>query len=223
MAALAIVALPVGTASAQREPAAEPQTNVEPDLATGPYSTMEMLLERTIFKANVLRAEVTVGEQTQAKLKNLAEGKSYSQQVNNEVARTLVDAQDMRVRIEFVRDISFDQYMDAVTDNMKCAQKTKFISEEQYKDSTQRIRENLSALKDRGVKSGDVLIYELKDNKVETTYLANGEKPVASYVREGEGARYTLLGSYFAPCSDFRDKLVQSLFQEQGPQAQPAE
>lgn len=190
------------------------QDHKGPALSDGPYSTMEMLLERTVFRANVLKTSVQVGEPTRRKLEQIVSGNAYSTELNNQVARAVMGARNLRVRVEFVRNITFGQYLEGVRENIGCARDTQFIGQEEYESAMEVIPRELAPLKDRGIRSGDVLIYDLVGNSVETTFLAGGDDRIVNYSRSGSGPRNALIGSYFAPCSDFREKLVRSLFED---------
>ena len=105
-----------------------PPSLTSPDLAKGPYSSMHMLLEKTFLKVDVLTVDVRFGNAIHAKLKELAQGKAYSDALGKQVANVAIAADDAVVQLKFARDVSLNQWMDAVRDNLKQARDAGLIT-----------------------------------------------------------------------------------------------
>ena len=56
------------------------------DLARGKYSSMHMLLEKTVARIDVLTVDVRVGKKAHGELTKLAQGKQYSDALGSQLA-----------------------------------------------------------------------------------------------------------------------------------------
>jgi hypothetical protein len=63
-----------------------------PDLAQGPYSSMHMLLQKTVLKVNVANIDVRVDKPTQSRFEELARGQPYSYPLDAELASAAIAA-----------------------------------------------------------------------------------------------------------------------------------
>ena len=131
---LGVGSLAVGTVRA--DPAPSLKSN---DLAHGPYSSMHMLLEKTFLKVDVLTVDVRFGKSAHARLAKLARGKAYSEALGKEAAKIAISADDALVQLRFVRDVSLDQWMDGVRENLQQARDAGLIS----KKTQQRVGQGL--------------------------------------------------------------------------------
>jgi hypothetical protein len=166
-----------------------------PDLARGPYSTMHMLLEKTILNIKVATIDVRVDKATQAKLAGFAKDKSYSEALSHQLAGAAYGAGRAVVQMQFVRDIPFNRWLGVVKDNV-----------------VQGLPQWFAAIKKRGYEKGDKLIYSVTPDAVRSVVVAaNGQVHVDTVEKDSSGRR-VVLGSYFAPGSEFREPLLRSLF-----------
>jgi hypothetical protein len=183
------------------------------DLGQGPYSSMHMLLQKTVLHINVANIDVRFDKGTQAKLSAIAGGKPYSNALDYQVAQTVMDAPRAVVQMKFVRDIPFNRWVDVVKENLEQARGAGLIS----KEVEQRVGTNLpvwfAAIKDRGYEKGDRLIYAPARDGLRTVVVAtNGQVFVDRFDAGAEPGR-VVLASYFTPKSDFREPLIRSLFE----------
>jgi hypothetical protein len=183
-----------------------------PDLARGPYSTMHMLLEKTILNIKVATIDVRVDKATQAKLAGFAKDKSYSEALSHQLAGAAYGAGRAVVQMQFVRDIPFNRWLGVVKDNVEQARKAGLISKDVEDRVMQGLPQWFAAIKKRGYEKGDKLIYSVTPDAVRSVVVAaNGQVHVDTVEKDSSGRR-VVLGSYFAPGSEFREPLLRSLF-----------
>ena len=64
-----------------------------------------------------------------------------------------------------------------------------------------------------GASKGDEILYRIRGDSLRTVYRTVGQEVLLDQVDVGPERRMAVLGSYFAPGSDFRKGLIRSLFQ----------
>jgi len=203
---LVLASLPIqaGASPAAPQPAAE--------LGKGRYSRMKMRLEKTVLKIDVLDLEIRVDQDTADALESIVKGKTYSKKLEKEIVDTVLRATDVLAGIRFLRDVTFSQYVEGGQDSARRAYDEKLISQAEYV----RVRDGLARwfapLKKRGIVKGDRFGYRGRPLGLQTlVHDAAGEK-LLELSQEGPLPRHTMLASYLAPGSDFREPLVRSLF-----------
>lgn len=193
--------------------ASEPPPSLSsPDLGQGPYSAMHMLLEKTFLKVDVLTVDVKFGKDTQARLAELARGKQYSDGLAKQVADVAIRSEDAVVQLKFLRNVSLDQWMDAVRDNLKQARAAGLITAKVEERVNQALPNAFAAVRERGYKKGDRVLYRLRPDSLRTVVVTADGKVLLDQTERDKEARHVVLASYFAPESDFRELLLKSLF-----------
>ncbi len=181
-------------------------------LGDRPYATMRMLFEKTIFKVDVLTLEVRFDPETAARLQALAEGQRLMSALADSIAAVALEATDVFIRLHFERNVSLDQFLDGVRGNTRAARDAGIITPEQYDDLSGSLRVWYDFLAERGIKDGDDMLYRIRGDSLYTMYrTVEGETPL-NQVDVGAFRRRSVLGGYFAPRSEFRAKLIASLF-----------
>jgi len=183
------------------------------DLGQGPYSSMHMLLRKTVLHINVAHIDVRVDKATQAKLTTIAGGKPYSNALDYQVAQAVMDAERAVVQMKFVRDIPFGRWFEVVKENLAQSREAGLIS----KEIEQRVGANLplwfAALKDRGYQKGDRLIYAPRRDGLRTVVVAVNGQVFIDRFDPGAEPGHVVLASFFAPKSDSRELLIRSLLE----------
>jgi hypothetical protein len=183
-----------------------------PDLARGPYASMHMLLQKTILNIKVATIDVRFDKATQTKLAEFAKDKSYSDALSHQLAGAAYGAGRAVVQMQFVRDIPFNRWLGVVKDNVEQARKAGLISKEVEDRVMEGLPQWFGAIKKRGYEKGDKLIYSVTPDAVRSVVVAaNGQVHVDTVEKDPSGRR-VVLGSYFAPGSEFREPLLRSLF-----------
>lgn len=181
-------------------------------LGRGPYSRMSVLLEKTIFKVDVLTLDVHFGQSETRDLESLAAGNEYSASLADSIADVVIHSRDAFAEIAFERGISLDQFLDGIREDLGKARKAEIISGETYRHVTERLPVWFGFLRERGIKEDDRLFYRIRGDTLRTVFVSvEGEVPLDQVDVEAS-ARRAVLGSYYAPGSSFRKGLIRSLF-----------
>ncbi len=179
-----------------------------------PYSRMQTVLEKTLFKVDVVNVDVWLGDETAARLEELVSGRRYSKEIADSVAEIAIRAQDAFIRVEFLRDVSIDQFLDGADDNLKRVLKVGVITEADYEMISAGMPVWYSFLEERGIRDGDLMRYRIRGDSLRTQFLSAKGELLMDQTDVGPERRRSVLGSYFVRKSDFRDGLLESLFGE---------
>ncbi len=175
------------------------------------YGHMHMLFEKTWLGFDVARIDVRFDAAAAEHFRELAAGQHYSDQLAEQIARTALDAQDVHVQVEFLRDVSIGEFIDAARDNLKRARDANYISKDVYAVALQGAKNDFAPLAKRGLKEHDVLVYRARPDSLQTTVMS-GNRVLLDVTSLNLGSRRAMIASYFAPKSDFRKGLIKSLF-----------
>lgn len=184
------------------------------DLPAVPYGSMNMLLEKSIFKVDVLTLEVRVDEGTARRLADVAAGREYSDEVADSVAAIAVAAPEALARITFVREISLDQFIEGTDKDMRRAVDAGWLAREDYERIKRSLPQWFAFLEERRLLKGDQITYHVRGDSLMTVYRGVDGAVLLEQTDVGHGARESVLGTYFAPKSSFRKGLVKSLFRK---------
>ena len=190
------------------EPAAMDTTS----LGGGPYARMRALLEKTIFKVDVLTLEVRFGTETSGRLEELIGDRSHSSDLADSVAAVAVQARDAWARIEFKRGVSLDQFVDGSLDNVRRAREQGIIRPEDYETVSEGLPRWFAFLEERRIHEGDQIVYRIRGDTLRTQFRAANGEILLDQTDIGPERRLSVLGAYFARKSDFAKRLVKSLF-----------
>lgn len=186
-----------------------------PDLGQGPYSLMHMRLQKTVLKINVADIDVRVDKATQAKLAQTAAGQPYSEALDYRLAPIVIAASRAVVQTQFVRDVPLNRWMGVVRENLEQAREAGLIT----RDVEHRVSDSLpnwfASLKDRGYQKGDRVIYSCAPDGLRTVVVSAGGQILLDFTRKGDEPPRVVMASYFAPKSDTRGPLLQSLVAKQ--------
>lgn len=186
------------------------------DLGTGPYARMHMLLEKTLFKVDVLTLDVRFGLRETSRIEALlGDGKGTAGELlRDSVASVALDARDVWALIEFQRNVGLDQFLDGITDNLRQATKAGVITVQNYRSISTDLPRWYAFLEQRGIHRGDRMYYRIRNDSLHTVYLGSDGETLLDQIDVGPERRLSVLGGYFAPGSVFRDKLVDSLLSD---------
>ncbi|MGE5186908.1 MAG: hypothetical protein ACM31C_32880 [Acidobacteriota bacterium] len=175
------------------------------------YGHMHMLFEKTWFGFDVARIDVRFDPVTAERFRVLAAGQHYSDQLAEQIARTALGAQDVHVQVEFLRNVSIGEFIDAARDNLRHARDAGYISTPVFETALQGAKTDFAPLAKRGLKEHDVLVYRARPDSLQTTVMS-GSRVLLDVTSTNLGSRRAMIASYFAPKSDFRKGLIKSLF-----------
>ena len=170
-------------------------------------TVLKTVFEKTFLGVNVLRLEVHVDQATGDAIKNTPAGPGHT---DGAVSR-IIEAPEAWVRMDFLRSVSQSKFLGGIRQNLAKARESGLIT----RDHEERVKAQLPKWYDflakRGVKKGDVLVYWIRGTVMKTTYYGADLAILFNYTQEDPEARHGVLGSYFAPGSDFREGLIKSL------------
>ena len=191
--------------------AAPPPSMNAPELGQGPYSSMHMLLEKTILKVDVLTVDVRVSKSAQSKLAALAQGKSYTADLGKQLADVAIKSDHALVQLTFKRDVGLDMWIEAVRENLQQARAAGLISAALEKRVSAGLPGSFQAIQSRGYKTGDRVLYRVKPESLRTVVVTKDGTPLIDRTDKDEEAARVVMASYLAPGSDFREPLLRSL------------
>lgn len=194
-------------------PAVAPDLDVNA-LASGPYSQMQMRLEKTIFSVDVLRIEIRFDRQTQQRLQSLASGQRFSERLVAPIADAAISADEVFVDLAFERHVSLGRWVEGVRESLKMARRSGLIPEETRRDISDNLPRWFQAVATRGFEEGDHILYRGYPERMRTVLVSNQGAILVDQTDRGAAPRRALLAGYFAPGTDFRKPLVQSLFRQ---------
>ncbi len=180
-------------------------------LAAGPYSTARMLLEKTVFGFDVLTVEVRFDSATQERIRKAAGSKPVSADLIDQVALAAVDASDVFARLEFLRNVSLDRWVEGASDGLRKGWQAGIIDEETYRYVAGNLAHWFRGISERGFRRGDQVLYRGYPDRLRTVLVSNSGEVLLDQTDQGASHRRALLAGYFAPGTDFREPLVRSL------------
>jgi hypothetical protein len=180
-------------------------------LAEGPFSEMSTLLEVTIFKIDVLTLTIRVNGATAERLKSVAKGRSYSEELADSVAAVILDADDGWARQVFHRDVSLGRLVGGMRETAKKAAEAGFITQETFEEFSENVPAWFGFLEESGAKKGDEILFVVRGDRLRTVYRTVDGRVLMDEQAEGGEARRASIPSFYAPGTRFRKRLVESL------------
>jgi hypothetical protein len=182
-----------------------------PAAAADRYGHMHMKYEKTFLGIDVANVDVTFDAPTRERFAALATGQPYSDQLAERMARTALEAQNVSVVVQFLRNASLKDFLQAAHKNLERARDAGYISPTAYATAWANVQRNFSVLAGRGLKKGDRIMYRATPSSLRTTVMA-GNRTLLDVTSPGEDPRRAMLASYFAPRTDFRAGLIKNVF-----------
>lgn len=182
------------------------------DLGQGPYSYMQMLLQKTIVRLNILTLEVRVDKPTQTRLAGLVRGNTYSDVLAQQLANVAIEAQRSVSQMRFKRDIGLDRWIGVLRDNLVLARKAGVITADLEKKVSQALPTWFAPIQSRGYKKGDRVIYSVSPDSLRTVVVSEGGQVLVDRVDREQGGQRVVMACYFTYGSEFRELLLRSLF-----------
>jgi hypothetical protein len=183
-----------------------------PELARGAFSSMRMLLEKTFLKIDVATIDVRVGKRTQAELARLSAGRQYSKALEPELAKAALQADSALIQLAFLRDVPLDRWIDGVRDSLASAARAGWIDAALQRRVSDGLPVWFKALEADGFHEGDRVLYEIRPGMLRTVAVTRAGKVLVDRLDKGDSIPRVVLASYFAPGTDYRSLLLESLF-----------
>jgi hypothetical protein len=191
---------------------------IDLDLGTlrgGPFAEMSMTLEKGLLfvQVEVARVRVTFGAETSSELQRLVQGREPSSRLADSIAAIAMQSPDALVELHFLRDVSLNRFISGSRDAAERVWKRGIISESTF----DRIKHNLPfwyrSLKDRGIREGDLMRYRVRADSLHTVFTGSDGMVFVNQIDQGRDTVLAVMGGYFVKGSDFRDGLLDSLFE----------
>ncbi len=182
------------------------------DLASGQYSRMHMLLEKTILKVDVALIDVAVDQKAQEQFKAAAAGQGYSSGLEGKLAKIALGADNAVIQLKFVRDVSLGQWIDGVKESLQKAEAAGLLKPALRKEVSDGLPVWFKAVESSGFHSGDRILYRVTPDSLRSVVVTKDGKVLVDRTDKGSDKPDMVLASYFAPGTDYRQLLIQSLF-----------
>jgi hypothetical protein len=181
---------------------------------------LEMLLEKTIFNVDVLTLSVSLGGPHADSLRSMAPEEKPTRQVEDSVALMATRSTCADSELEFLRNVSLGQFIDAIRNSSRAAHEAGFIESETYELIDGSLQGWYAFLDGRGVRDGDRMSYRIRGDTLGILYRASDGAVLLDQTEIDAARRQSVLAGYFAPGSDFRDGLMESFFSGQAGSAE---
>lgn len=176
----------------------------------------DYVLERTIFKVDAVRLELTVRGDTPGRVARLVTGRTDPRSTTDSVAALYLSSDDAAIRMTFLRSFGLSRFLDANRDVMRKMVRSGYLTEEEFRRLDEENRERFAVLEADGVRDGDRLEHEVRGDTVTTLYTDAEGAVRIDQVRVGRTERRVLMGSLFGPASEFRKGLLRQVFDRAG-------
>lgn len=190
--------------------AAVAQSDRSSRLGSWPASHMHTILERTVFQVDVMALDVCLDSATAASIRRFARG-DRSRARDDSVVQAVLGARDAFARIRFVRGVGFGQFLGGIAEAQAKAVEAGLLADSTHRRIRAALPVWFSFLENRDILENDVIAYHFRTDTVRTAYLDAGGNVLMDRTDVGSERRRSVLATYFAPGSGFRDGLLDSL------------
>lgn len=172
---------------------------------------MHMLLEKTLLKVDVANIDVRFGPKAEAQFRDATGGKPASPAHEGQLAQIAVSADRAVIQLKFLRSVPLNMWIDGVRESLEKAEKAKMISAQLRATVSNGLPQWFQPLKDRGFKEGDRILYSIQGDALRTVAVTVEGKVAVDRADAGADKANLVLATYFAPGTDYRQPLLQSL------------
>jgi hypothetical protein len=199
--------------------AARPATHTQkPDLQLdslddGPGSRMTTVLRKRflLFRVDVVRVSMRFGRETSSELRRLTEGGRLPWELGGSIASTAIASRDALVEVEFLRNITLEQFLSTARDSIRLVWRNGVIRRETYEQIRRSLPGWYRSLEERGIHRGDRMFYRIRGDRLHTVFLGSETTRHVDQVDTGRESVRAVLGSYLVEGSEFREGLLRSL------------
>jgi hypothetical protein len=183
-------------------------------LYEGDFSRMSMLYRRSalFLRFDVMTLDVRFGPEDANRLREVAAADAKSARLEHRLAETAIKATNAFVRLRFLREIDVDRFVDEARKSTRRVYEAGIIEHDVYVDILRELPGWYGFLEDRNIQPGDELLYRVQGDTLHSVYRSSTGRILQERVKVSAQHRLSLLGSYFAPKSEFRRGLIRSLF-----------
>ena len=172
----------------------------------------DYVLEKTIFKVDAVRLDLTIRGDTPNRVAQLVTGRVDPRAWSDSIAALYLGADQALVRMTFLRSFGLNRFLDANRDVMEKLFEAGWITEGELRELDRENRARFEALASDGIRDGDMIEHELRGDTVTTRYTDVTGTVRIDGILVGSQERRVLMGSLFGPESDFRQGLLDLVF-----------
>ena len=181
-------------------------------LGQGAYARACMLMERTIFRVDVLTLELRLDPATAERIRRLVTAGAG----RDSIASVALRSQDAFVRVRFVRDVGLDRFIASVRGDLQKVHEAGHVDRRTGRAVSDSLPLWYGFLEARGVKEGDQLLYRIRGDTLVSAYRATDGHRLLQQTDIGPQRRLAVLGSYLVRGSSFRPEILDALLSERG-------
>lgn len=173
-------------------------------------SHMHTILERTFLQIDVLALDICLDAAAAARIRAFLRDRSREQAADS-IAAAAIAVHEAIARIRMLRGVSLDQFLDGVLEEQRRAARAGLIADSTHRAVREGLPQWFAFLRDRGLHEDDQIVYSLRGDTLRTTYIADSGEVLLDDLVVGRARRNSVIATYFAPGSDFREGLIDSL------------
>lgn len=190
---------------------AQPSWNDTLVFRTSPYGEMHTLIEKTLFKVDVLTLRVRYDSAATARVRRLRADGGSGGDVRDSLAIAVIESSDLLADIEFLRDISLSQFLDGISDDMARAVTAGLLTDSAYRGVMSDLPRSFAFLEERRIHRGDRISYRMHADTLRTVYRDAAGQVLLDQVDRGRQRRNSVIATFLSPGSSFRRGLLASL------------
>lgn len=175
----------------------------------GSFGTMQMLLEKTFLKVDVLDLEIRVDSMTAGEIQRIAaqDGDGAA----DAMASAMIDAREVWARLAFRRGVGVDRLIEEIRKSMRKAVENGDLDAAGFESIAASLPAWYAPLLQRGIRDGDAQYYRIRGDTLHTIFVGRDGEQFIDETATAPTNRRALLASWFTRDSDFRDGLLRSL------------
>jgi hypothetical protein len=172
----------------------------------------DFLLKKSLLRIEVLRLRLILDEQTGRDVEKILSGWKRTRDLENAAAARYLEARSANVTLDLLRSVSYKQFIDGSLKTQKRISSFGLFDEATGEAIANDTASRYAFLRERGMERGDRIHYVLRGDSLFSSYTRADGTVELNDIRVGPERRLSLLGGYFVPKTNFRDGLIDQLF-----------
>lgn len=176
-------------------------------------SRFDYVLEKTFLKIDAVRLELQILDGTPSRVAELIDGSTRDEELEDSVAAVYLSTEGADLRMTFLVSFDLERFLDGNRDSLNGLAEAGIISGDDAERLYLENERRFAILEESGMKEGDRLEHELRGDSITTRFIDASGVTRIDELRVGPERRAALLGSFFGPESEFRDGLLDQVFE----------
>ena len=143
----------------------------------------------------------------------LIDGSTRDEELDHSVAAVYLSAEGADLRMTFLVSFDLERFLAGNRDSLNGLAEAGIISGDDAERLYLENERRFAILEESGMKEGDRLEHELRGDSIITRFIDASGVTRIDELRVGPERRAALLGSFFGPESEFRDGLLDQVFE----------